>query len=245
MQELPRKLVVRRAFSRATLVLMSIAALAGLAALCVAYEFGRYEGGYDVLAAASEHERLEARSSGLEKQNAALHRRIAELETMRVGRNQERAELARTIGALQSQVASQAQQLAVFRGLVTHGSGAAAIGTGLQIEELHITAGAPAGRYAVHLMLLETARPQAAVKGTYQLSVEGRDRGKRRTLEFAALTSAKRAEEPFSFRYFQSLQVDIAIPMGFAPEHLTVELHSGGKHVNPLIQTFPWKVDAT
>jgi len=97
----------------------------------------------------------------------------------------------------------------------------------------------------VHLMLLETASPQAAVTGTYQLSVQGQDGGRPRTLPFAALTGSKQAEVPFSFRYFQSVQIDIALPSGFAPEHLTVELRAGGKGINPLIQTFPWKVDAS
>lgn len=245
MAELPPRLVVRRALSRGTLVLGIVAALAAVAALGVVYEIGRYAGGYNMLAVASEHHQLAVRVRRLETQNVALHRRLVRLQAMRLGRQQELAELARTIGALQSQVASQAQQLAVYRGLVTHGTGAAEVGTGLEIEELHITAGQPRGRYAVRMMLLETARPQAAVQGTYQLSVEGRDRGRPRTLEFAALTGEKQAVKPFKFRYFHSLEIDIALPAGFAPQHLTVELRSGGRHVNPLIQTFPWKVDAT
>jgi Family of unknown function (DUF6776) len=245
MTELPAKLVVRRAMSRGTLVLASIAALAGVAALCVVYELGRYEGGFDVLAAGKQRSQFMERTTALERENAALRKQIAELDTMRVGREQERAELARAIGALQSEVASQSQQLAFYRGLVSHGQAEADLGTGLEIQELHITAHDPPGRFEVHLMLLETAHPQAAVSGTYQLSVQGQDRGKPQTLQFAALTDGKQADERFSFRYFQSVQIDIALPSGFAPEHLTVELRAGGKGMNPLIQTFPWKVDAS
>jgi Family of unknown function (DUF6776) len=245
MTQVPARLVVRRAASRGTLVLASIAALAGLAALWVVYELGRYEGGYDMLAAARQRSQLLEQTAALDKQNGSLRRQIARLETMRVGREQERAELARTIGALQSQVASQAQQLTVFRGLVSHGQAEAELGSGLEIQELHITADSPPGRFEVHLMLLETAHPQTAVTGTYQVSVEGRDLGKSRTLQFAALTGSKQAAEPFSFRYFQSVQVDIDLPSGFAPEHLTVELRAGNKQINPVIQTFPWKVDAS
>lgn len=245
MRELPTKLVVRRAVSRGTLVLAVIAVLTGIAALCVSYELGRYAGGYDILAAAIEGRRLTTRADSLEKQNAALRRQVSELETMRLGHDQERAELARTIGALQSQVASQAQQIALYRGLVPHGAAGAEVGIGLQIQELYITAESSPGRYDVHLMLLETAHPQAAVKGTYRLSVEGSTRGKLQTIAFNELTGSTDDVEPFTFRYFKSVEVAIALPSGFSPQHVTVELRAGGKEENPLIQTFPWKVDAS
>lgn len=245
MTELPAKLVVRRAMSRATLVLAGIAALAGLAALYVVYELGRYQGGYDMLAAAKQRSQLRTQATQLARQNGSLRRRVAELDTLRIGAEQERAALARTIGALQSQVASQAQQLAFYRGLVSRGAPGADAGIGVEIQNLHINAGRAAGSFEVNLTLLQTAHPQSAVAGTYQLSVDGRDRGKPRTLEFADLTAAKQPTEPFNFRYFQSMRVDIAIPAGFSPEHLTVELRASGKQVNPLIQTFPWKPDAS
>ena len=52
-------------------------------------------------------------------------------------------------------------------------------------------------------------------------------------------------ELPFNFRYFQNFEQEIAIPAGFAPERLTVEVRSGKKGVSPVTQTFPWNVDAS
>ncbi|MGH8149813.1 MAG: DUF6776 family protein [Steroidobacteraceae bacterium] len=246
MTELPAKLVVRRATSRHLLVLASIAALAGVAAVLVVYQLGRYAGGYDMLAAARQRSELTVTAARLQKTNDALRKQIAELDTMGVGRAQERAELARTIGELQSQVAGQAQQLAFYRGVVSHSDPRGDLGAGLEIQQLHISATAPPGRFEVDLMILQTARPQAVVQGTYQLSVAGRQQGKPATLGFVALTGGGPPGAPFSFRYFKSLQVDIAIPAGFSPERLTVEVKAGGKRpANPLIQTFPWKVDAS
>lgn len=305
MTELPANLVIRRVAPRRTLALVGVAILVGLLALAAAYELGRYDGGYDVIAAVRQRSQLEATAARLEKSNDSLRKQVAELATLQVGGTQERAELAHTIGELRSQVASQAEQLALYRGVVSHGVSPDDLAIGLKIQQLTITAdssaggaaaapdgavgsarsatsgtpaapstqaplasagasatpggaaasssagagsvasaGGSAGHFQVHLTLLQTANPQTAVSGTFQLSVEGRRQGKSETLDLAALTSGKLSEQSFSFRYYQSLEQAIALPSGFSPERLTVEVRAGSKPVTPLIQTFPWKVEA-
>lgn len=243
MTELPANLVIRRARPGRALVLASVGVILGAAALYAAFEIGRYEGGYDMLAATRQRSQLEATAGRLERANGALRKQLAQLDTMRVGGTQERAELAHTIGELQSQVASQSQQLEFYRGVVSHGLSRDDLAIGLKIQELRITAESPAsGHYEVHLTLLQTARPQAAVSGTFRLSVEGRMQGKAETLDLPALGG--KVEQPFTFRYFQSITQDIAVPSGFAPDRLTVEVRAGKMPVTPLIQTFPWRVEA-
>lgn len=317
MTELPANLVIRRVAPRRTLVLSGVAIVGGLLALGGAFEAGRYHAGYDVLSAARERSELRATVARLERDNAALHKQLSELDTMRVGLAQERSELAHSIGELQSQVASQAQQLAFYRGVVSNGLSRDDVAMGLKIQQLTITtadgdgsagsageapvagdsaaggaaaanAAAPAGptgpagpaargaaqagaapasaapagvapagaasgasaaadsaagRFDVHLTLLQTASPEAAVSGAFRLSVEGHSRGKSETLDLPALTSGKVTDQSFSFRYYQSLEQQIALPAGFSPERLTVEVRAGRKPVTPLIQTFPWKVE--
>ena len=59
-----------------------------------------------------------SRSSASRSANRELRTRLAELDTIRIGRAREQAEVARTIGDLQAQVARQAQELAFYRGIV-------------------------------------------------------------------------------------------------------------------------------
>ena len=59
-----------------------------------------------------------SRSTGSKRSNRELRTRLAELDTVRVGRAREQAEVARTIGDLQAQVARQAQELAFYQGIV-------------------------------------------------------------------------------------------------------------------------------
>lgn len=240
--ELPAKLVVRRAAPLRRLMLAA-AIVAVLAALYLSYELGRHEGGYDVMAAARQRNALQATIGKLEKANSDLSARVAQLDTLRVGRAQERTELGHTIGELQAQVARQTQEIEFYRSVMSEGT--MPRGAGLELRQVRITPGTAAGLYEVHLTLLERTRPEAEAKGTLRLSVDGSRDGKSVTLDEAALTGAKSAMQPFSFRYFERFDQEIALPPGFQPQHLVLEAQAAGRDSSaPLTQTFPWHVEA-
>ena len=241
----PGSLVVRRVAPLRSLVVLAVCGLAAALALYIIYELGRYDGGYDRLAAAEQRSELEVQIDKLEQTNRQLSTQLAALDTLRIGRAQEHAELARTIGELQSQVARQTQELAFYRDVVSQRIGAGPdAASGLKVEQLHITPGEGAGHFKVRIVVLGTAHPEAATNGTYVLSLEGQSGGKPQTLDFAALTGGQVHSQPFSFRYFANLQQDIALPGGFQPQRLTVQVQSGPKSDAPVTQTFPWSVDA-
>src|SRR5262245_18091555 len=111
-------LVVRtHAPARRVLTVIALTLLAAFA-LYVVYELGRYDAGYDRLAVSQERAEHEVSIGRLDKDNRELRTRLAELDTIRVGRAQEQAEVSRSIGALQAQVARQKQELEFYRGIV-------------------------------------------------------------------------------------------------------------------------------
>jgi hypothetical protein len=80
--------------------------------------------------------------------------------------------------------------------------------------------------------------------GSIALSVDGSSAdGKPITLDLPAL--AKQKELPFNFRYFENLDQDVALPAGFHPEKMAVEVRSNKKDVAPASQSFLWSVDAS
>ncbi len=100
-------LVVRtQAPARRVLTVIALTLL-GAFALYVVYELGRHDAGYDRLAVSQERAEHEVSIDRLEKANRELRTRLAELDTIRVGRAQEQAEVSRSIGDLQAQVARQ------------------------------------------------------------------------------------------------------------------------------------------
>jgi len=234
-------LVVRAHAPRRGVILIAALTLVGIFLLYVVYELGRYDAGYDRLAVAQERAEQEVDIERMEKSNRQLRTRLAELDTIRAGREREQAEVARAIGDLQAQVARQSQELAFYRGVVAEGTSE----LGVKIGQVRITPGQTPGRFMVHLALVRSGRPDKSTTGTVALSIDGESAGKATALDMQALTDGKQRELPFNFRYFENLDQEVAIPEGFTPEHLGVEVHSSHKEIAPLSQTFLWSAAAS
>jgi len=233
-------MVVRPRASTVQALLVGAAALIGAFALYVVYELGRYNAGYDRQAVAQQRTELSVQIEHLEKSNRELRTRLAELDTIRVGRAREQAEVARTMGDLQAQVARQSQELAFYRGVVAQG----ATTVGVKIEQLRISAGPHPASYVVHMSLVRSGRADALATGSVQLTVDGAGSDGARTLDLASLTAGRLRELRYSFRYLQDLDQELSIPASFKPERLNVEVHSPRHDVAPLSQTFLWSVES-
>jgi hypothetical protein len=221
------------------IVLATLGALIGLLAFYIVYELGRYNAGYDRQAALQQRTELAVQIEHLEKSNREMRTKLAEADTIRVGRAREQAQVARDMGDLQAQVGRQSQELAFYRGVVAQ----AATALGVKIEQLRISAGARPNEYTVHMALVRSGRAESEASGTVQMSLDGTLAGAARTLDLAALTAGRQHEVRFGFRYFQDLAQDVSLPAGFKPDHLAVEVHSSRKDTAPLSQTFLWTVE--
>jgi hypothetical protein len=233
--------VVRRR-SRARRLLVGLATtLIGLFGVYVVYELGRYNAGYDRQAVGQQRTELEVKIEHLEAENRGLRTKLAELDTIRLGRAREQAEVARAMGDLQAQVAKQSQELAFYRGVVAQG----AANLGVKIEELRITAAPQPNVYVAHMALVRSGRAETLAAGTLLLSVDGELAGGEKTLDLPTLTGGRQQSLRYDFRYFQDFDQELTLPAGFKPAHLVVEVHSNRKDVTPLSQTFLWSIEAS
>src|SRR3979490_747217 len=89
--------VVRRHTSWLHRTLLIAGVLIGVFALYVVYELGRYNAGYDRQAVAQQRTELEVQIEHLEKANREMRIRLAELDTIHVGRAREQADEARSL----------------------------------------------------------------------------------------------------------------------------------------------------
>ena len=234
------QVVHRRSPTRRVLVSLATV-LVGAFALYVIYELGRYNAGYDRQAVAQQRTELEVKIEHLENDNRELRTKLAELDTIRLGRAREQSEVARSMGDLQAQVAKQSQELAFYRGVVAQGAST----LGVKIEDLRVTASAQPGSYVVHMALVRSGRAETLAAGAVQLSVDGELSGSEKTLDLAALTGGRQQSLRYDFRYFQDFDQELALPPGFKAAHLVVEVQSNRHDVTPLSQTFLWSVEAT
>jgi hypothetical protein len=233
--------VVRRR-SRARRILVRLAtALIALFGVYVVYELGRYDAGYDRQAVAQQRTELEVKIEHLEAENRGLRTKLAELDTIRLGRAREQAEVARAMGDLQAQVAKQSQELAFYRGVVAQGAAT----LGLKIEDLRVTPAPQPNVYVAHMALVRSGRAETRAAGTLEISVDGELAGAAKTLDLATLTGGRQRDVRYDFRYFQDFDQELTLPAGFKAAHLVVEVHSSRRDVTPLSQTFLWSVEAS
>jgi hypothetical protein len=234
-------LVVRRLAPALRTALLVTAAVLGVVALYLVYELGRYDAGYDRQAVAQQRTALEVRIEHLEKDNRELRTRLAEADTIRAGRAREQAELARSMGELQAQVARQSEELAFYRGVVAQNANT----LGVKIEQLRITVGKRPATFIVHMSLVRSGRADSAATGTVHLSLDGTSDGAARTLDLAALSGGQVRELRYNFRYLQNFDQELVVPLAFKPGQLVVEVQSTRHDVAPLSQTFLWTVEAS
>ena len=233
--------VVHRGSRARRALVMLATVLVGAFGLYVIYELGRYNAGYDRQAVSQQRTELEVKIEHLEGDNRELRTKLAELDTIRLGRAREQAEVARSMGDLQAQVAKQSQELAFYRGVVAQGASS----LGVKIEDLRITSSAQMGNYVVHMALVRSGRAEALAAGAVQVSVDGDLGGNEKTLDLATLTGGRQQNLHYDFRYFQDFDQELTLPPGFKPAHLVVEVQSNRHDVTPLSQTFLWSVEAS
>ena len=239
MPGLPPKLVVttyaptRRMVTIVLLVLIVAASVYGM------FEFGRYNAGFDSLAAFNERARLRAEIEVNETTISELRSRVAQLESSTVGQTREREEVQRTIGDLQAQVARANQELAFFRGIVTQNANSAEV----KIQQARMVATPAANKFRIRVTLVQPMKPDTVVSGGVILSVDGELDGKPGRADFATLSGGKRREIPFTFRYLENIEEEITMPPGMKPEQLLVEVRSNRRGSAPVQQSYVWSVD--
>lgn len=233
-----RRLVIRTHRPWLRVLIFSSLAVIAIASIYLAFEFGRLGAGHNSLTAWQQRRELQSTITRLEKDNASLRARIAELETGQVSGGQERSELARTVSELQSQVARQNQDLTFYRGIVAASAG----GTSVRIQRVVIAPGDSANNFALRVVLVQTARAEKNISGTMTLSVSGFEQNNPVTYTLDRLSADKRTQLKFSFRYFEDIDQPLALPAGFIPAKIQVEVRAEGRTGEPLTETFPWNV---
>jgi hypothetical protein len=236
---MPSNLVVRTYAPARRVLVIAGSIILGLLTLYLAFELGRQRAGFDAMDELRRRAELNGEIKNLQETNRQLRVQLAGLETARIGQGRERAEISRTIGELQAQIARQSQELSFYRGIV----GKAAPSPGIEIQRLRIFPGTHAGQFRLSFSLVRATRTGDTTTGMLAIKVIGQRREDETILDLAALAPGGRRELPFRVRYFQNFEQEITLPEQFRPERLTVELRSRQRGGSPLVQSFLWTVD--
>lgn len=204
------------------------------------YELGRLEGGYSKLAEIQRRREQIAQVEALQEANEKLRADVAAVELARSVDRKSYSEVEKTLSELQAQVLKHREELAFYRGIVSPEDG---IG-GLKVQGFQIVSSGAENRFQLRLVLVQSMRQDAVAAGSAKIEIEGMRAGEPVQLALSEVGVAPRADGlvPFQFRYFQNIEQDIALPVGFEPRAVTVEVRSG--KLPPVRESYPWQVQA-
>jgi hypothetical protein len=234
------QLVVRYHSSWRRRALMIAAGIGALLLLYVMYEWGRFEGGYSKFAEIQRRRELTAKVDALEQENEKLRAQVASTELARNVDDKAYSDVEKNLADLQAQVLKQREELTFYRGIVSPEDG---IG-GLRVQRFQVLPGAADRQYQLRLVLVQSMRQEAVVSGSVGVQIEGvRDnRPVQLALSEAGVSTRADGQLPFQFRYFQNIEQDIVLPVGFEPRAVNVEVRSG--RLAPVRESYPWQVQA-
>lgn len=229
------RFIIRRHTPVRTLLLRAAALLIGLFALYVVFEFGRYSAGFDRAGASRERDARQQQVAQLNGEIRNLHAQLAQLQTLQAGAAREHQTVGQELAALQAQIDRDRQDLAVYRGVIAPASS----GTSVQAQQLRITADKLAHHFVAHLILMQGGKPDTTVSAEVGVRVTGQLHGAPAFVDGTGATP----RGAVSFRYYQSVDYQLALPEGFAPAAVQVTLRDTRTHGSTGIQSFPWRVD--
>lgn len=227
--------LLRRTYNIVAL-LLGAALLAGLAGW-FGYVQGQRHAGHDAAAEASQRDVIEGQAEQLEFDNKRLNAKVAELEMARRLDRDAYGQIERTLGDLQSQLSRQSDDLAFYRSIVSPVDGI----QGLRIQRFEVLPGDEPRQVQLKLTLVQAMRHESVVSGLAQITLLGMKDDAPARFSVGELLGKPRAQLPFSFRYFQTIEQTVVLPEGFQAFETDVEVQSS-KLRAPVRQTFPWKV---
>ena len=203
----------------------------------LSFELGRYEAGYSLLDQHRAADTFQEQLHNEQAENEQLRRKIAILETSREIDKETYSQVESTLTELQSRIQSQEEELVFYRGIVSPQDGV----PGLRIQSLEVVPTDQERRYSLRLTLVQAIVHNRRVSGVVKLQVEGTRDGQTASYNLDELAPADSGNDmSYAFRYFQGLESEFELPVGFEPERVEVEIVPNEARADHVTQSFEW-----
>lgn len=203
----------------------------------LAYELGRFNGGYSYFDQRRERGELTTEIADRDRTVENLQRSLAILETSQQIDRETYSQVEANLNELQARIQAQEEELAFYRGIISPEDGAA----GLRVESLELRPVDSGHSYVLHLVLVQAITHDRRVSGTVRFDFAGSMDGEPVEFGLDELVSDDAGGDlAYSFRYFQDLQRQLVLPDGFEPDEVLMELRPREPSGEALEQAFEW-----
>jgi hypothetical protein len=230
------KLVVRAHAPKRRAVIWTLGTLLVLTILYSVFELGRYDAGYRVVDSVRGALSASRRIRSLEAENQTQRHQLEAAETARRVDREGYAQVEKSLGDMQSQIARLNQDLSFYRGLVQPESL-----IHVKAQQMQIIPDGPPGLFHLKFVLVQTGKQDKELAGNAAVTIDGLLGGKPLSMTYAQVSPGHRVSLAYSLKYFQNYNEPIELPAGFEPTRVGVEIRSGRDAIHSVRQAFVWK----
>ncbi len=215
----------------------ALAAFVAAGCLYLSHELGRYQGGYSLLDHRRDRAALADKLAAEQSVSDELRRQLAIAETAGEIDRATYSQVESSLSELQARIQAQEEELVFYRGIVSPQDRIA----GLRIQSLEVLPSDGEARYSMRLLLVQAIVHNRRVAGAVKLQLEGVQGGQTASFDAAELVvPGEPYDMEYEFRYFQGLETELALPVGFEPQRVTVEIWPNEPRADRISQTFEW-----
>jgi hypothetical protein len=215
----------------------ALAAFVVVGVLYLTFELGRYRGGYAVLDHRRERNALAAELAAERAAGEELRRQLAIAKTASEIDRETYAQIKATLSDLEAQIQAQEEELEFYRNIVSPQDRVA----GLRIQSLEVEPSDRERVYLLRLLLVQSIVHNRRVSGAVKLQLAGIKDGQMVSFDAAKLAApGEPYDMAYEFRYFQSMETELALPAGFEPQRVVVEIWPNEARAQRINQTFEW-----
>ena len=179
---------------------------------------------------------LQQQVENLEVDRASLRQQLADLER-RSQIDQEAVSKAKEeLKRYQTERLDLQEEVAFLRGIVSSGEGAGV----LRIQHFHLERGGADNLYRYRFTISKVLRDSIVTTGQIRVTLDGKQGFEERSLSLQEVTANNDGILKMRFRHFQNIEGELALPSGFRPSGITIEVDPDGKGFSPASKHFDW-----
>jgi hypothetical protein len=203
--------------------------------LWIAYEKGRFAGGYDSSASIEKVENLENELASLQNEMAKIQSNNTALERNNHIEKDANRQVKETIVKLQDEILKLNEELTLYRSIVSPEKSQRR----LHMQDLQFVRKS-AKEYDYTIVVTQRGNNTQVVRGTMQITFEGTKEGESFSMDMDQLITTEDNKFKLGFKYFQRFQGTIAFPEGFTPSTLRVQVVPNTTRLVRIDKTVDW-----
>ncbi|MBQ76673.1 MAG: hypothetical protein CMQ20_16835 [Gammaproteobacteria bacterium] len=206
------------------------------------YEYGMNQGLETKVEVLKEKEEIQTQLEDSRRQMTEMRQELADLKLGGEIDTRANEEVRQTVEGLQDQIAGFREEIRFYKGVMLPNVEE----KGLRIERLNVENTGEPNKYKYSLLLTQVVDKHDFVQGGVEIALLGSEGSSEKQLalsELSEMNEEKLARIRFRFRYFQNIDGELSVPVGFKPREIMIIAKSSGRNGQRLEKKFAWQLN--